>query len=168
MARVLVFERKIAGCLDVLIKALHLHKMTLGHPAIASVAVRVARLAGVVVDDVLTGRYPGPGCLPALRPAGRRGGAVTYPVALDGGRVGMALASASSGCAPDPSFSAFVGTISASVRSASAASADSASPLPASIAFLYSCSTSALRSGVSRPMQLMSAKIRLPMSRRTA
>jgi hypothetical protein len=30
-------------------------------PACASLAVRVARLAGVGVDDVLTGRYPLPG-----------------------------------------------------------------------------------------------------------
>jgi hypothetical protein len=46
------------GRLDVLAKALHSTKTTLRRPASASMAVRVARLAGVGVDDVLDGKYP--------------------------------------------------------------------------------------------------------------
>jgi hypothetical protein len=52
---------------DTLAKALKADKKTLARvingvtPVSASVAVRVARLAGVGVDDVLTGRYPLPG-----------------------------------------------------------------------------------------------------------
>ncbi len=35
-----------------------------GRPVSASLAFRVARLAGVPVDDVITGRYPAPGTCP--------------------------------------------------------------------------------------------------------
>jgi hypothetical protein len=35
-----------------------------GKPVSASMAFRVARLAGVTVDDVLAGRYPAPGTCP--------------------------------------------------------------------------------------------------------
>lgn len=49
------------GRWDALAKALHAHKKSLRNPASAGMAVRVARLAGVGVDDVLTGKYPPPG-----------------------------------------------------------------------------------------------------------
>jgi hypothetical protein len=48
-------------------KALRIHPMTLaqrGLPISARLAFRVARLAGVGVDDVLTGKYPPPGTCP--------------------------------------------------------------------------------------------------------
>ena len=46
------------GRWETLAKALHSHKRSLRIPASASMAVRVARLAGVGVDAVLTGAYP--------------------------------------------------------------------------------------------------------------
>ena len=52
------------GRWDVLAKSLRSHKRTLRIPASASMAVRVARLAGVGVDDVLAGRFPAPGTCP--------------------------------------------------------------------------------------------------------
>jgi hypothetical protein len=46
-------------------KSTTLHKATSGARAVsASVAFRVARLGGVPVDDVLTGRFPGPDTCP--------------------------------------------------------------------------------------------------------
>jgi hypothetical protein len=47
-----------------LAKALRTHPLTLSQrklPISASLAIRVARLAGVGVDDLLGGRYPPPG-----------------------------------------------------------------------------------------------------------
>lgn len=48
----------------VLAKALHAHQTTLRRAVSASLAVRVARLAGVGVDDVLGGKYPPAGTCP--------------------------------------------------------------------------------------------------------
>jgi hypothetical protein len=53
-----------AGRWDVLAKALSTTKATLRRPASASLAVRVARLAKVGVDDILAGRFPDPGICP--------------------------------------------------------------------------------------------------------
>jgi hypothetical protein len=52
-----------------LAKALHFKDTTLanvanGRTVTASVAFRVARLAGVAVDDMLAGRFPAPGTCP--------------------------------------------------------------------------------------------------------
>lgn len=55
------FLRLRAGTWEALAKALHASKWTVRGSASASMAVRVARLAGVGVDDVLTGNYPPPG-----------------------------------------------------------------------------------------------------------
>ena len=52
------------GRWETLAKALHSHKRSLRNPASASMAVRVARLAGVGVDDLLAGRFPPPGMCP--------------------------------------------------------------------------------------------------------
>ena len=41
-----------------------LGKVAAGRPVTPTVAFRVARLAGVAVDDVLAGRYPAPGTCP--------------------------------------------------------------------------------------------------------
>jgi len=43
---------------------LTLRRVAGGHVVSASIAFRVARLAGVGVDDVLQGRYPPPGTCP--------------------------------------------------------------------------------------------------------
>jgi hypothetical protein len=44
-----------------LVKAIGFTRKTLTKPATPAVVFRVARLAGVGVDDVLTGKYPPPG-----------------------------------------------------------------------------------------------------------
>jgi len=44
-----------------LAKALRVSKPTLTRPASPTLAFRVARLAGVAVDDLLSGRFPPPG-----------------------------------------------------------------------------------------------------------
>jgi hypothetical protein len=44
-----------------LAKVLRVDRTTLNTPATPTTAFRVARLAGVGVDDVLTGKYPPPG-----------------------------------------------------------------------------------------------------------
>jgi hypothetical protein len=60
----LVFLHARTGRWDILAKALRVDKRTLCNPASASTAVRVARLAGVAVDDVLAGRFPDPAVCP--------------------------------------------------------------------------------------------------------
>jgi hypothetical protein len=45
-------------------KTLTLSRVAGGRAVSASIAFRVARLAGVLVDDVLAGRYPGAGTCP--------------------------------------------------------------------------------------------------------
>lgn len=63
------FLRTRCGTWDAMAKALHCKDSSLAHvmrrrPPSASLAIRVARLAGVPVDDVLTGKYPTPGTCP--------------------------------------------------------------------------------------------------------
>ncbi|HEX2573056.1 MAG TPA: hypothetical protein VH877_26145 [Polyangia bacterium] len=63
------FLRLQSGGWKTLAKALHcdgkqLCKVGAGRGVTASLAFRVARLAGVPVDDVLAGRYPGEGTCP--------------------------------------------------------------------------------------------------------
>lgn len=64
------FLKARAGMWAPLAKTLRVHRRTLGAiasgrlPVTASVAVRVARLAGVGVDDVLLGRFPPAGACP--------------------------------------------------------------------------------------------------------
>ena len=63
----LAFLRTRIGGWKPLSKALHTHPLTLSQRAIpisASLAVRVARFAGVGVDDVLGGRFPPAGTCP--------------------------------------------------------------------------------------------------------
>jgi hypothetical protein len=60
----IAFLRARCGGVKPLEKALHADKSTLNRPASASLAVRVARLASVGVDDVLTGRFPPAGTCP--------------------------------------------------------------------------------------------------------
>jgi len=66
----LAFLHARAGTWGALAKALGFKETTLGHiaagrkNATASLAFRVARFAGVGVDDVLTGRFPDPRCCP--------------------------------------------------------------------------------------------------------
>lgn len=55
--RALAFLRVRCGGAKTLAKALHAHKSSLGRPS-ASLVFRVARMAGIGVDDVLTGKYP--------------------------------------------------------------------------------------------------------------
>jgi hypothetical protein len=57
----LTFLRARCGGTKMLTKALRLSQPTLWRPASVLVAFRVARLAGVGVDDVLAGKYPPPG-----------------------------------------------------------------------------------------------------------
>jgi hypothetical protein len=77
----LVFLRARTGGWKPLAKALHTHPLTLSQrklPISASLAVRVARLASVGVDDVLGGKYRPPGRAPTadtkrrLSPRARR------------------------------------------------------------------------------------------------
>ena len=58
--RALAFLRVRCGGVKMLAKALHSTKATMRVPS-ASLVFRVARLAGVGVDDVLTGKYPAAG-----------------------------------------------------------------------------------------------------------
>jgi hypothetical protein len=61
------FLRARTGGWKPLARALHTHPLTLSQrklPISASLAVRVARLAGIGVDDVLTGKYPPAGTCP--------------------------------------------------------------------------------------------------------
>jgi len=65
----LKFLRSRCGGWEPLAKALGFKSITLSHVAggrttSASLAFYVARLAGVPVDDVLAGRYPGEGTCP--------------------------------------------------------------------------------------------------------
>ena len=65
----LKFLRLQSGGWKPLAKALGFKSITLSHvaggrTASASLAFRVARLAGVPVDDMLAGRYPGKGTCP--------------------------------------------------------------------------------------------------------
>jgi hypothetical protein len=55
------FLRARCGSVKMLAKALRFSDVTLRAPATPRLAFRVARLAGVTVDDVLTGKYPPPG-----------------------------------------------------------------------------------------------------------
>lgn len=60
-ARVLAavrFLRARCGGWAPLVKALGFSRITLTKPATATVAFRVARLAGVGIDDLLAGKYP--------------------------------------------------------------------------------------------------------------
>ena len=52
------FLRARCGGWAPLVKALGFTRMTLTKPASPAVAFRVARLAGVGVDDLLAGKYP--------------------------------------------------------------------------------------------------------------
>jgi hypothetical protein len=63
------FLRNRCGGWAPLGKALHIGESTLAHivkgrTASPTLAFRVARLGGVTVDDVLTGRFPAPGTCP--------------------------------------------------------------------------------------------------------
>jgi hypothetical protein len=66
----LQFLRARCGGWEQIAKALRFKATTLGHvarsrkTASASLAVRIARLASVGVDDVLAGRFPAPGTCP--------------------------------------------------------------------------------------------------------
>ena len=67
--KALRFLRTRAGGAEPLGKALRLNGGTLDHVAAkqtvsAGLAVRLARFAGVPVDDLLSGRYPPPGTCP--------------------------------------------------------------------------------------------------------
>jgi len=55
------FLRARCGGWAPLVKTLGFTRQTLSHPATPAVAFRVARLAGVGVDDLLAGKYPPPG-----------------------------------------------------------------------------------------------------------
>lgn len=57
----LAFLRARCGGVKPLARALRFSKQTLRAPAGPTLAFRVARLAGVSVDDVLMGKYPPPG-----------------------------------------------------------------------------------------------------------
>lgn len=59
----IAFLRARCG-LKPLTKALRFSRDTLRAPASPTLAYRVAKLAGVPVDDVLTGKYPPPGVCP--------------------------------------------------------------------------------------------------------
>lgn len=61
------FLRARCGGWEAVAKVLHAHKSSVAkneRAVSASLAVRVARFAGVGVDDVLAGRYPPPGTCP--------------------------------------------------------------------------------------------------------
>lgn len=55
------FLRARCGGAKMLAKALRVDRKTLISPATPTTAFRVARFAGVGVDDLLTGRFPPPG-----------------------------------------------------------------------------------------------------------
>jgi len=55
--RALAFLRVRCGGVKMLAKALHTSKPSLRAPS-ASLVFRIARLAGVGLDDVVTGKYP--------------------------------------------------------------------------------------------------------------
>jgi hypothetical protein len=57
----LAFLRARCGGWRPLTKAIGFTRKTLTKPASPAVVFRVARLAGVGVDDILTGKYPPPG-----------------------------------------------------------------------------------------------------------
>lgn len=57
------FLRARCGGAKALAKALRFSKATLWRPS-PTLAFRAAKLAGVGIDDVLTGRFPGPGTCP--------------------------------------------------------------------------------------------------------
>ncbi len=66
---VLRFLRTKCGGWTAVAKALHSKDSTVmnaakGRPPSASLAIRIARMVGVPVDDVLTGKYPAPGTCP--------------------------------------------------------------------------------------------------------
>jgi hypothetical protein len=58
------FLRLGCGGAKPLAKALRMTRRTLNSPATPTTAFRVARLAGVTVDDVLAGKYPPAGTCP--------------------------------------------------------------------------------------------------------
>ena len=58
------FLRARCGGLKPLAKALRYTRQTLRLPASPTLAFRIARLAGVPIDDVLAGKYPPPGTCP--------------------------------------------------------------------------------------------------------
>jgi hypothetical protein len=58
--KALAFLRLRCGGVKTLARALRTSKATLSRPS-PLLAFRVARMAGVGVDDVLTGKYPPPG-----------------------------------------------------------------------------------------------------------
>lgn len=58
--KAVAFLRFRCGNVKALARALRTSKATLGRPS-PLLAFKVARLAGVGVDDVLTGKYPPPG-----------------------------------------------------------------------------------------------------------
>jgi hypothetical protein len=65
----LKFLRSRAGRWEAVAKALHIGESTAanvaaGQTVTASLAMRIAKLAKVGVDDVLTGRFPAPGTCP--------------------------------------------------------------------------------------------------------
>jgi hypothetical protein len=60
----IAFLRARCGGMKPLAKALRFARGTLRMPAGPVLAFRVAKLAGVPVDDVLTGKYPPPGVCP--------------------------------------------------------------------------------------------------------
>jgi hypothetical protein len=91
----ILFLRARCGGLKPLAKALRTTRAGLNRPASASVAVRVALLAGVGVDDVLAGNFPPAGTCPhggrasdgTLRAARRRGTPIALPNQVGARRV---------------------------------------------------------------------------------
>lgn len=74
------FLRTRCGGWDAVAKALRFKKCTIAHTlngrtVSASLAIRLARFAGVSVDDVLCGRYPAPGTCPYCGHCPTRGAA---------------------------------------------------------------------------------------------
>lgn len=60
----IAFLRARCGGVKPLAKALRTTKTTLRQPPSPTTVFRIARLAGVGIDDVLTGKYPPPGTCP--------------------------------------------------------------------------------------------------------
>ena len=58
------FLRVRCGGAELLAKSLRVDRRTLNRPPSASIAIRVARLAGIGVDDVLMGKFPPVGVCP--------------------------------------------------------------------------------------------------------